>query len=182
MHAVELLGELQAFVIVRADGENGDDGRRIFVEQLAQQDEEAPGFVLCLGEEQLLALVDRYDQRRRLWRDFAIDRAGRRLVGERLQERLELGGAAIDGGAHVGARHLEFRRGKGVLERGQQAPFAGDRRRLRTDDRQGEEVGVVARQPRQKTCTQERRFAGARGAEDDEKARWRRLAQAAQPV
>ena len=103
-HAFQLLGELQALVVVGADGEDGDDGGRILVTQVAQQREERLRFVLRLGEEQLLALVDRQDQRRRL--ELAAVRSyRRRFVGERLQQRLELSGAALDGHAQLGARY-----------------------------------------------------------------------------
>ena len=66
-HTFQFFGELQAFVVVRADRENGDDGGRVFDEQVTQQREEGLRLVLRLREEQLLALVDRQDQRGRLW-------------------------------------------------------------------------------------------------------------------
>ena len=59
MHTFQFLGELKAFVVVRADGENGDDRGRVVVEQITQQRKKWLCFVLRLGEEQLLSLVDR---------------------------------------------------------------------------------------------------------------------------
>src|SRR5262249_55693966 len=62
-HTFQFLGELKAFVIVGADCENGDNGGRIFDEQVTQQSKEGLGLVLSLSEEYLLALVNRQDQR-----------------------------------------------------------------------------------------------------------------------
>jgi hypothetical protein len=42
-------GELQAFVVVGADGANGDDGRRVFDQQVAQQGKKRLRFVLRLA-------------------------------------------------------------------------------------------------------------------------------------
>ena len=69
---------------------------RVVFHEIAQQRKEWLCFVLRLGEKQLLALVDRKNQRRRLGFDAAIAHHRRRLVGERLQERLELDGAGLD--------------------------------------------------------------------------------------
>ena len=57
-HAFQFGGELQAFVVVGADGANGDDGRRVFDQQVAQQGKKRLRFVLRLGEEQLFGLID----------------------------------------------------------------------------------------------------------------------------
>ena len=59
-HAFQFGGELQALVVVGADGANSDDdGRRVFDQQVAQQGKKRLRFVLRLGEEQLLGLIDR---------------------------------------------------------------------------------------------------------------------------
>ena len=111
MHAFELLGELQAFVVVRADGENRDDGGDILAEQFAQQDEELLGSPR-LGKKQFLALVDRYDQRWRL-RPVSLSAAiGVALSASACKSGSELRRAAIDGGAHFGARHRHLGGGK----------------------------------------------------------------------
>ena len=80
-------------------------GGGILNKQIMQQQKERLRFLLRLREKQLLALVNRQDQRRRLGFGAGI-RAGRRcLDGERLQVRPELCRAAVDGGAKLGARH-----------------------------------------------------------------------------
>jgi hypothetical protein len=63
-----------------------------------------------------------------------------------------------------------------------QAVLAGERRPLWTDRRQRKEIPLVAREARQQPCAQERRLAGARGAEDHQQARRRGGFEAAQPV
>ena len=56
-------------------------------------------------------------------------------------------------------------RGERCLERVQEAGFAADRGPLRADHWQSEEIAVVACEPRQKSGSQKRRFAGTRGAQ-----------------
>ena len=114
-HAFQFRRKLQASVIVRADREKSDDRRRIVVDQIAQQSKERLRFFLCLGEKQLLPLVDRDDQGWRLRLSPAIRSHRRRLVGERLQQRLELYGAGLDDRAQVGARHRNLRRRKSAF-------------------------------------------------------------------
>ena len=160
-HAFQFLGELQAFVVVRADRENSDDGGRVVDEQIAQQGEEGLGLVLRLREEQLLALVDRQDQSRRLWFGAGFQCGRSCLVGKRLQERLELCSAALDGRSQIGTRHRDPGHLKCAFERAKQTGLAGDGGPLRPDDRQWQEVLVVAREPRKQAGAQERRFAGA---------------------
>ena len=67
-------------------------------------------------------------------------------------------------------------------ERVDEAGLAGQRRALGTDDRQGNELRVVALEPRQEAGAQERRLARARGAEDRHQSRRRSRPQAAKPV
>ena len=104
------------------------------------------------------------------------------LVGERLQERLELCGADVDDRAQIGARFRYVGRRKRTFQRRQQAGLAGDRGPLGPDDRQRQKIPVVAFKPRKETGAQKRRFSRAGCAEDNEEPRRRGLAQSAQPV
>src|SRR5262249_59595083 len=64
----------------------------------------------------------------------------------------------------------------------QETGLAEDRGAPRPDDRQWQEVAVVAREPRQQSRAQKRGLAGSGRAEDDEEP-WRRgLAQAPQQI
>jgi hypothetical protein len=69
------------------------------------------------------------------------------LIGQRLQERLELGAAGLDDSPQVGPRDRNLGRRKGGFERRQQTGLSGDRRPLRPDHRQRQKVPVVALQP-----------------------------------
>src|ERR1700716_2424919 len=53
----EVLGELELLVVVRAHGEQRDDGRRLAAQKVAQQDQQEMRLIACLGEKKLLALV-----------------------------------------------------------------------------------------------------------------------------
>ena len=67
-------------------------------------------------------------------------------------------------------------------ERVDQAVLAGQRRALGPDHRQGQELRIVAREPRHQPGAQERGLARARGAEDHQQSRRRAGPQAAQPI
>ena len=93
------------------------------------------------------------------------------------------GGAGCDRRLHLGAGLRQAGAPCSAASRlRDQAGLAGDRGALGPDDRQRQEVAVVAREPRQQPGAQEGRLAGARRAEDHQEARRRGVAQAAQPV
>jgi hypothetical protein len=93
------------------------------------------------------------------------------------EQRPQRGGAGLNRLAQHGAA-LRQRRG----QPGEQAVLAAQRRALGADKRQGQEVAVVAREPRPQPGAQERGFAGARGAEDHQQPRRRGSLQTAQSV
>jgi hypothetical protein len=104
LDAVELFGHLQSLVIVGADGEHGNDSRRVVDKEIAQQRQERLSLGLPLSQEQLLALVDRQHQTRRhlLAIGLQSDRSCR--VDERPQQRLERDSTAEDRLTQIGAR------------------------------------------------------------------------------
>src|SRR5262249_11539834 len=59
----QLFSELQALVVVGSDGEQYDESWRVGRNQVAQQREEGFRLLLTVGQEQLLALVNRQNQR-----------------------------------------------------------------------------------------------------------------------
>ena len=124
--------------------------------------------------EKLLGLVDREHQRGSL----RFVRLGRQ-VANALSTSCERAAAASRRRRRwlrAGSRAFcEPVRGERRLERVQEAGLAADRRPLRADHWQSEEVAVVAREPRQKSGAQEGRFPRTRGAEDREQAAARRL-------
>ena len=181
-NAFQCLGELQAFVVVRPDREDRDDGWAVVDQEITQQGEERLRFALRLGEEQLLALVDRQDSTGNRGFTPAAGSTGAALSARSC--RVSLSFAAPP---WMAARSSA----RGTLMRAAAQPPSSALRRPVTPviaARSGRMIGngrnvsVVARQPRKQARTQERRFAGPGGAEDDKKARWRRVLQAAQRI
>ena len=73
-------------------------------DEIAQQGEEGLRLLLPFGQEQLLALVDRQDQRGGLRRDSGVGRGRRRFLCERGQERPQLSCTTVNGRPEIGAR------------------------------------------------------------------------------
>jgi hypothetical protein len=140
------------------------------------------GLALSFGEKQLLALIDAQEQRRRSGFVAIIRRSRHRFVGELLEERLELCRAKLDAPAQVGARYRNPGGRKRLFERGKETGLASDSGALRTDDRQRQEVPVVAGKPRQQTCAQKGGLAGTGCAKDDQKPWLSTFTQAPQTI
>lgn len=79
--------------------------------------------------------------------------------------------AGLDDSAQVGARDWYRRRGECRFERSQQAVLVGNRAALRPDNRQRQEVPVVAGKPRKQAGAQKRRLSRARSPENHEQPR-----------
>jgi hypothetical protein len=159
-NAFQRLGDLQALVGVRADRDQRGDSGVVNGQQVPQRRQERLGLLLPIGEEQLLALINREDEHRRLGR-FCVSgqlvRNGHgRPVRERVEQRPEPCGARIDRRSQFGAGLHKTRVPARAFERGKKACLARDNRAVRPDDRQRKEVSLVAFEARQEACPQER--------------------------
>ena len=161
---------LQRSEAVRADG---DDDQQVIVarERIGQRRAHCGTFTL-LRREQLLALVDRQDQGGRPCRVGLSAGFGVALkaLDHRLAQRRE-------------ARRHRFRpNGYREPESMSQAGGPGQCGASRPDDGHDQEVLVIAAEPGEQACPQEARLARTRGAEDDQHALRRAVAQAPERV
>ena len=136
----------------------------------------------AFGDKQFLALIDRQDQRRRSRLRVVAGKGGAGAVGEGVQQGPQRCRAAGNRFPDIGARFGRSLGRESGLQRAEQSDFAVDRRPLRPDDRQNEIIAVVAHQPWQQAGAQERRFAGARRAEQHKEARGRSVVHAANTI
>ena len=157
--------------------------RRVAGEQVAQRARaSAAASSAPSAEEQLLALVDRQDKRRRpCARSRPTSAAKPRLLDQRCEQRPQRLRAAADDRALSSARVRASRAPSARLRAHATSPVSPE-----IAARSGRTIGSGRKlrssrcEPRQQAGAQERRLAGARCAEDDEQPRRRRLAQAAQ--
>jgi len=136
-NAFQRLGELQAFVGVRADGDDRQSRGGVRGQQVFQQLQECFGFHLPFGLEQFLALIDREDQYRRLRLNvscFLVRGGWGRFVNQRLKNRPEAGGAAVDSLFQFGAGPSEAASPASPFERQEEARLAGDHGATTPDD------------------------------------------------
>ena len=176
----EQLGFLQIAVGIRADRKQHDHARSVGKQHLAQQSQERLRFVLALGAKQFFALIDGDDRDGWVGLGVGVGTLLDSFIDENLQQRPERARFAFP---HRSKIHRAICRGREHgFQRGNQTGLTRHYGASRPNDRQRQEMPVVARQPRQQAGTHERRFAGARRAEDDQQSRRRRFAQTAQPV
>jgi hypothetical protein len=176
--AFERFGALERVVGIGADSEDDNDRRIVASREARQQSQERLAVLPPLGAEQFLRLVDRDDESRRPFGLVASDPSRRRRLGKLGQQWPQGASSGLPCRAQLRAR---TRRQDGG-ERVDQAGLAGQRRAPGTNHGQGNELRIVAVEPRQQTRAQERRLARAGGAEDRHQSRRRSRSKSPQPV
>ena len=175
-HALERLRVLQRVIGIRADRENRDHRRDRRRPQIAHQ-----------LEQRLLSPPPSPRNSSSAW-SMAITIAGGGVpLGERRAMAFSTSSASSAPQSAAPAltaarRSARVRFDADRLQRREQPVLAAERGVLRAHQRQRQEMALVAREPRQQTGAQERRFAGTRGAEDHQQTRRGAGLQAAQRV